>query len=386
MGSVDAYNTSNGKRYRARYRTPEHRQAEKGGFHTKREAEQYLATIEVAKARGDWIDPMQGRTTIRECAAEWFSAQVQIKPTTRSGYRYTLNRHILPTWGEREIGAITHGSVQQWVSVLSTDLRPSTVRQIYLVLSGVLGYAVRDRRIARNPCDHIQLPRIERRARGYLTHRQVDELATQCADSGDIIRFLAYTGLRWGEMAALRVRNVDLTLSRVHVVASVSEISGDLVQGTPKSHLTRWVPIAGVLRDVLESRCQGKHPQDLVFTTRSGKMLRGSNFRRRVFAPAVAQVRAQDASFPDITPHDLRHTAASLIVAAGGSVKVLQRMLGHASAAMTLDVYADLFDDDLQDLATALDRHARHQLTNGTRPSDPIPQARPEGAHTPTIG
>ena len=99
----------------------------------------------------------------------------------------------------------------------------------------------------------------------------------------------------------------------------------------------------------------GKGRDDLVFTDLRGGVLRYSNWRARVFEPAVAKCRKSDESFPSITPHDLRHTAASLAINAGANVKAVQRMLGHAKASMTLDVYADLFDADLDDVAVNLD-------------------------------
>jgi integrase len=94
----------------------------------------------------------------------------------------------------------------------------------------------------------------------------------------------------------------------------------------------------------------GKSPDDLVFTTWRGKPLRNENFRRAVFNKAAA-----DAGLEGLTPHELRHTAASLAVSAGANVKAVQRMLGHASAAMTLDVYSGLFDDDLDGVAERMD-------------------------------
>jgi len=249
------------------------------------------------------------------------------------------------------------------------------VRQTYFVLSSILELAVRDRRIGRNPCQNVLLPRIERRERGYLNHRQIDALATECGTDGDIVRFLAYTGLRWGEMVALRVADIDFARSRIRVSASVSEISGDLVWSTPKSHHARWVPAAELVRRLLEERCAGKRLDQPVFTSRTGGMLRASNFRHRIFNPAVARLQEREPDFPRITPHGLRHTTASLIVAAGGSVKVLQRMLGHSSGAMTLDVYADLFDDDLDSVARALDQHAQRNTPSNPslthRPTDP---------------
>ena len=99
----------------------------------------------------------------------------------------------------------------------------------------------------------------------------------------------------------------------------------------------------------------GKGRDELVFTDQRGGVLRNSNWRTRVFAAAVAKCQTADESFPTITPHDLQHTAASLAISAGANVKAVQRMLGHAKASMTLDVYADLFDTDLDAVAVELD-------------------------------
>ena len=115
-----------------------------------------------------------------------------------------------------------------------------------------------------------------------------------------------------------------------------------------RSPAERQVPHA-----VLASRCKGR--DDLVFTDQRGGVLRNSNWRARVFRPAVAECQAADETFPTITPHDLRHTAASLAVSAHANVKAVQRMLGHAKASMTLDIYADLFDEDLDGVADRLD-------------------------------
>lgn len=99
----------------------------------------------------------------------------------------------------------------------------------------------------------------------------------------------------------------------------------------------------------------GKARDDLVFADQPGGVLRNSNWRARVFRPAVERCQAADHTFPTITPHDLRHTAASLAVSVRANVKAVQRMLGHAKASMTLDTYADLFDEDLDEVADRLD-------------------------------
>ena len=166
---------------------------------------------------------------------------------------------------------------------------------------------------------------------------------------------LAYTGLRWGELAALRVGRVDLLRRRIHVAESVTEVeNGRLDWGLPKSHERRWVPLPRFLVDELAGHLAGRESDALVFATGAETPLRVSNARRGWFDRA-----AREIGVPGLTPHELRHTAASLGVSAGANVKAVQRMLGHAKASMTLDVYADLFDDDLEAVAERLDVVAR---------------------------
>jgi integrase len=223
---------------------------------------------------------------------------------------------------------------------------------------------VEDGRIPRNPCAGVKLPKRQHADRGYLTHAQVAALAAAVERDGTGVRFLVYTGLRWGEMAALRVQDCDMLRRRVNVSRSVTE-SGGLVWSTPKTHERRSVPFPAVLADELAALMVGKGRDDLVFTDMRGGVLRNSNWRARVFAPAVAACQKADESFPTITPHDLRHTAASLAISAGANVKAVQRMLGHAKASMTLDVYADLFDTDLDAVAVELDAAIRAVAGNG---------------------
>jgi integrase len=134
------------------------------------------------------------------------------------------------------------------------------------------------------------------------------------------------------------------------VAESVTEVAGRLVWSLPKTNRTRTVPFPPSLAPQLAASCKGKGPDDPLFTAPEGGTLRLGNWRRRVFDPAC-----RAAGLVDVTPHDLRHTAASLAIASGANVKAVQQILGHASAAMTLDVYAGLFGDDLDAVALALD-------------------------------
>jgi len=215
----------------------------------------------------------------------------------------------------------------------------------------------------------VKLPKRKHADRGYLSHGQVAALAAAVDRQPEVVRFLAYTGLRWGEMATLRVQDFDMLRRRVNVSRSVTE-SGGLVWSAPKTWERRSVPFPAVLTDELAELMVGKGRDDLVFTDLRGGVLRNNYWRTRVFAPAVVKCQNADESFPLITPHDLRHTAASLAVSSGANVKAVQRMLGHARASMTLDVYADLFDEDLDDVAANLDAAIRAAVHCGPGPAD----------------
>jgi integrase len=134
------------------------------------------------------------------------------------------------------------------------------------------------------------------------------------------------------------------------------------VFGTPKSHAIRSVAVARSLVGSLGEQLRDRALDDFVFPAPKGGVLLLRNFRRQVFDPAV-----RTAGLDGLTPHELRHTAASLAVSAGGNVKAVQRMLGHASASMTLDVYSGLFDDDLDALADRLDEAAARSAADYTR-------------------
>ena len=163
-------------------------------------------------------------------------------------------------------------------------------------------------------------------------------------------------------MAALSSERVDFERRRLDISVAVTEVRGALVWGTPKNHESRSLPVPALALSGLAQRARVSPSPATLFRGADGGVVRAGNFRSRVFSRALARCRAADPTFPQITIHDLRHTAASLAVASGANVKAVQRMLGHASAAMTLDVYADLFDDDLDAVANAMDRHAAESV------------------------
>jgi integrase len=204
--------------------------------------------------------------------------------------------------------------------------------------------------LVRNPADKVHLPRVENSSKRFLTHAQVANLARAAGGDAVVVRVLAYSGLRFGELAALRVGRLDMSRGRLLIAESVTEVGEKAVFGSPKNHASRSVPVPRSVLVELAQRSEGRSPEELVFTAPRGGVLHLRNWRREVFDPA-----ARAAGLDGLTPHELRHTAASLAVSAGANVKAVQRLLGHASAAMTLDVYSGLFEDDLDALADRLD-------------------------------
>lgn len=367
MGSVYAYETQAGKRYEARYRKPDNKPARKGGFRLKREAEAYLATVEVSKLRGSYIAPSASQTTIDALGTIWMDAhkaRVQaktLKASTLHSDESAWRIHVQPKWGARQVGSIRQSEVKAWIAELGAKRSATTVSRAYGVLASILDDAVQDNRLTKNPArgDKVKLPRKVSAKRAYLTHKQAKTLAAQAKYPG-FVDFLVYTGLRWGEATGLRVGHVDPVRRRVEIIENAVSVNGHIVVGTPKTHEQRSVVYPEFLQEAVAAACEGKKPEELLWGD-GVNHLRPGNAVSGWFAYAVKRAQTQDAEFPRVTPHDLRHTSASLAISAGANVKALQRMLGHASAAMTLDRYADLFEDDLDSVAATLHRARAEQ-------------------------
>jgi integrase len=332
------------------------------------DAENYRISIDGQKLAGAYIDPNRAKMTVGEVAEKWKASKVNLKATTKARNESALEVHVLPRWRSVPLAKVEYTDIQAWVAeMIATGLSGASVRKNYGVLSAILTLAVRDKRLAGNPATGVDLPPMNHKRRKYLTASKVAELAAAAAQPRQrrpklatnapqrrrpkratdatfaqyrlAVFVLAYCGLRWSELAALKVARVDLMRRRIAVEEAVTEVNGGRSEwGTPKSNERRSVPI----------------PDDLVFTAPIGGVLRNRTARRAWFDSAAEAIGEKG-----LTPHELRHTAASLAVSAGANVKAVQRMLGHKSAAMTLDVYSDLFDDDLDAVAERLDAVAR---------------------------
>lgn len=363
MATISRYRTQSGKSlFRVRYRTPDRRQTDKRGFRTKREAEAFAATVEHSKLVGAYVSPSAGRVTVGEVFTRWRDGLGHLRPKTLENALSSYRKHVEPRWSTTPVGDVRPPAIRSWVATMSADgAGPATIERALGILRQVLQVAVEDGNVATNPAAGVKAPRRQHRGRGYLDHRQVHELADAAGGASPLIFFLAYSGLRFGEAAALRLRDVDMLRRRVTVERSVVEVGGKMDFGAPKTHERRSVPIPEFVALAIAGQMEGKGRDALVFGDGEAPV-RVNNWRRREFARALSACQASDSTFPTVTVHDLRHSAASLAISAGANVKAVQTMMGHASAAMTLDTYADLFPDDLERVAAALDEAVRQAM------------------------
>lgn len=359
--------TSSG-RWQARYRDPTGQERARNCAR-KVEAERFLALAEADKLRGAWVDPRAGRVTIATFAERWYGTTVPLKPKTRSGYRSLLDSRVLPPLGNLELRQVDPVLVKEWVAKLQeAGLSASRIRQARNVLHAIFKSAVEASLVVRNPVTGVKTQRVVSGERRYLTPDQIGVLARAMKAPYDVLTYvLAYTGIRVGEAAALRRSRCDLLRSRLHITESLAEVSGNLYFGPTKSYRHRMVVMPGVIRDLLAHHLEGigQEPEALVFVSPTGRPLRYSNFRNRVWRPAT-----EVAGLPDLDVHELRHTAASLMISRGGDPKLIQTQLGHSSISVTYDVYGHLFPDRLDEPAAGLDDLFRSARASGESTAD----------------
>lgn len=206
----------------------------------------------------------------------------------------------------------------------------------------------------------------------YLSHQEVHQLAEACGPFRLAVLFLAYPGVRFGELAALCIHRIDLTRRRASITESVTLVRGVQTWGTPKGHERREVPIPRFLVDELAVYVAGRDPTDLAFSGVKGGALRAQAFQRAMLTDTSAEL-----GLGGLHTHALRHTAASLAIASGANIKAAQQMLGHNSATMTLDLYGHLFPDQLDEVANRMDAAARSECVPvvypGVGDADPHP-------------
>lgn len=322
-------------------------------FRTEVEAERWVNRERGKVSTQTWIDPDLGTEQFGVVAERWFAGKGHRKPKTTAGYRSLLDTLILPQWRDTPLKAMSYSDYHQWLSGLSNDterpLSASRIRQAHQCVGAVMKYAIKSGLVATNPVATIEsteLPQRIEKERRYLTHSELLALAKATDRFEALTLVLGYCGLRFGEAVALRRKSVgDRELVIRASVSGVTKLG--LVETTTKTGRTRHVPVPEPVWNLLKAGLPDD-PEALVFPGRKGGYLPVGEYRW-AFDQACNEV-----GIKGLVPHGLRHTTASLAISAGANVKVVQRILGHATAAMTLDLYGHLLSDDLASVATAL--------------------------------
>ena len=336
----------------------------------KTDAERWLAGQETDQARGTWVDSRLGKVTFQEWADQWMDTGHK-RPSTAARDAHVVKAHLKPALGTRPLGSISPLDIRRLVEDMGTRLAPATVRTNYGVLRAIFNAAVEAELIVRSPCRGIRLKPDQHRERPTLGPEDLKKIADRMAERYRPMVFLAgVLGLRWSEVAALRVGRIDFLRSTIIVAEAMPEVDGRPVPGKPKTkagHRTLAVPpflIEMISEHLVRRGLKAENAHELVFAAPSGGPLRASNFRNRVWAPAV-----EAAGYSALTFHDLRHAATSLMVEAGEHPRVIQHRLGHSTARLSMELYAHVSDDADRQVANHLEhRFSTPRGTQGARP------------------
>jgi integrase len=315
------------------------------GYFTQRSARAALEARLTDLRRGVGI-PVRVSATFRVAAEAWFeygATERDWKPSTRRDYRSALNCHLLPAFADHRIDAIDTAVIERWRSerLQSGQLPRRTAAKLAAILHAIFERARRQYGIAKNPVDDLEPIRLRYSPERYdfyspeevhalvrETEAPADGKAEAAAQDAAIFLTAAFSGLRLGELLALRVRDVDFEAESIRVLGSVDILEGI---GTPKSGKGRTVPMVPDVAQVLARLLQREHfvgPDDVVFVGETGQHLDGSALRRRYKA---AQKRAKLRA---LRFHDLRHTFGSLAIRELGTLDV-QHLMGHADSRTT---------------------------------------------------
>jgi integrase len=311
-------------------------------------------------------------------------ASLHLELTTKAAYRSNLETHFLPFFGEQRMANILPSHVQAWVNkALDDGLTPRSVVKYHVVLHGIFKQAVRDRVIPFNPAAETKMPKVVRKQRRILTPKEFETLLEHIPDRWlPLVLTSIETGLRWGELVALRPRHIDWTNWRIRIEETALELSkrnsptGQRIvfKDYPKDDEPRTLAVTRELITVLQRRVDdyGLGPDHLHPSTEGPSLIPVSRntFRTKVWLPALEEAKL---GFP-VRMHDLRHAHASWLLAGGADLAVVMERLGHRQIMTTQQYLHTLPDADRKALEafSALRRRGDEATDAGLTRGQPI--------------
>jgi integrase len=307
------------------------------------------------------------RQTIATYLTAWLEiVRPTIRPRTWKRYEQYCQLHVVPALGRVRLTRLTPQHLQTlYAQELAAGVSPSSVNHLHTVLHSALENAYRTGQIARNVSDLVKPPRMAEHAMRVLDEAETRALLEAAAgDRFEALYVLAVsTGMRQGELLALKWRDVDLDAGALFVRATLQRTLAGFVFAEPKTarsrrqialsqasvaaltaHRKRQLTVRLSMGEVWDGTL------DLVFPNTVGRPMEGEHITQRQFYPLLRR-----AGLPLMRFHDLRHTAATLLLRRGINPKIVSETLGHASVAITLDIYSHVLPDMQQQAAAAMD-------------------------------
>ncbi|MFJ4160247.1 tyrosine-type recombinase/integrase [Microbacterium testaceum] len=377
-----------GDRWRVVWTDPDTKKETSKSFSKRADADAYRAKTEDSLRGGVYVTAQVAALTVGDAVTAWLASKKRPKGSSMARYKEAMENYVLPRWQGTLLTAVKRQDIDAWISALmdgsaprrddmrahKSGLSPASVQAVYGRLNSALVFAVGQGWIRKNPATGVEIPKVKGEPVVFLTHAELEALISATREHGSasdaaLVAVLGNVGIRPGEAAALTVDDVKLTARRIEIskTVTIDENRHPIVGDSPKTYAgIRDVPIPPHLLADLESLTKHKQPRAPLFTSKNGEALNLSNWRNRVWSKVT-----DAAGVPEgLTPKGLRHTAASLAIGAGADVLVVQRMLGHATATETLNTYAKLWPDRLDEVTAAMSK-ARAVALNRTDEKSP---------------
>jgi integrase len=356
-------------RYQARYPGPDGvmRPAD-DTFATKTEADTWLTMKEAEILNDEWIDPDAGAVLVPDYATTWIEERPGLRPKSVKNYRSLLDCHVAPHLATVTVGELTLARVRRWrKKLIESGVSPITAAKAYRFLRAVMNTAVDDGLIKRTPCRIKGAGSEDSPERPVLSVAQVYALADAVGlRYRALILLAAFSSLRWGELAALRPEDINLDDCTVRVTRQLNKPGAAPVFGPPKSRAgRRVVDFADLIVPDLRKHLRAVPAGALAFTSPEGAALSNTNFRRRIWVPALAAVGLEGVHI-----HDLRHTGNQFTANAGANTKELMVRMGHDSERAAL-IYLHSSDKRQRALADAVAKAARAELAQSKKAKKP---------------
>ncbi|HEY5013463.1 MAG TPA: site-specific integrase [Acidimicrobiia bacterium] len=317
--------------------------------------ERLIAAQDAARSRPTRTRDRFAADALSEWSKAYFTAAVHKRATTLARDKTVNEKHFVAAFGSRTLSSLRPLDVRRVVETMSQTLAPATIRTNYGVLRAIMNAAVQSELIAVSPCRAVKLPAAKRREIRFLNAEDLRALAdTTPAEYRPMIYLAGVLGLRWSEVAGLRVGRVNFLRKTVEIAETCSEVNGRIAFADTKTRASRrTLSVPSFVLTMLSEHVvtRGRPGADeLLFVAPEGGPLRRSTFRTRVFDPAVKR-----AGLDGMTFHGLRHTSVGLMIEAGAHIEAMKQRLGHSSIRVTSDVYGSLLPAVDESVTAALE-------------------------------